>query len=347
MACLSGLEAIAQGVLAIEHGDSEVVVAGGSDSLSNPELVMPRRFTQALAFYQMGGGNKKGYQGLKAFLKEAGLPTTWTPQRPAIAERSTGKVMGYHADLMAEINKITRKEQDEFAAASHQKAAKAEKAGYLAQEIVPIKSELTGKDFIKDNLIRGQSDPAKMAQLPPVFRPPPVGTITAASSSPLTDGSSAVLLMSEEKAAKLGYPTDVIMRVYVKTAIDPHPQLLLAPAVGIHRALIRAGLSLSDIDFFEIHEAFAGQVLATLTVLQSKEFAQQVLGISEPVGTIDLKKVNPNGSSISIGHPFAATGGRIVTSAVNHLRRTGLRFALISICAAGGLGGVAILERRG
>jgi len=347
VACLSGLEAIAQAVLFIEHGDSDVVIAGGSDSLSNGELTMPRKFTQALAKYQMGGGNKKGYAGFMELLKEAGPPNTWMPTPNSIAERSTGKTMGYHADVMAELNQIARQDQDQFAAGSHQKAAKAQKDGKLAQEIVAVQSVMTGKTFTQDNLIRGSSKPEKMAQLPPVFRPAPVGTVTAASSSPLTDGASAVLVMSETKASQLGYPTDIIVRSYAKTAIDPHPQLLIAPVVAIYQALQKAGLQLSDIDLFEIHEAFAAQVLSTIKLLDSQEWCQKVLGISKPVGKIDLNKVNPNGSSIAIGHPFAATGGRLVTSAINELRRTGKHLALISICAAGGIGGVMILERKG
>lgn len=341
IACLSGLEAVSQGVLRVEHGDADVVIAGGSDALSAGELPMPKSFTRALGKYQMGGGNKKGWGGIRELLAEAGPPTSWVPKPNSIAERSTGKTMGYHADLMADINEIPRAEQDKFAADSHRKAYEAQKSGLLDDEVVAVKTD-SGKFVSKDNLVRSSLDPEKVSKLKPAFRP--TGTITAASSSALTDGASAVLIMSESKAAKLGYATDIVMRSYSKTAIDPHPQLLMAPAIAINRALKRAGLSLDDIDIFEIHEAFAAQVLATLKVLESPEFAKKVPGGAVALGKVPLEKLNPNGGSLAIGHPFAATGGRLVASASNQLRRTGKRFALISICAAGGIGGVMILE---
>lgn len=198
------------------------------------------------------------------------------------------------------------------------------------------------------------------------------GTVTAASSSALTDGASAVLVMSEGAAVAAGYNTDIVVCSYAKTAVDPYPQLLLAPALAIPAALEKAGLTIDDIDVFEIHEAFAAQVLATLACLESDEFAKEWLGKDKAVGTIPREKINPNGesrqtiprhidipdfsesvfdglplcsgSSIAVGHPFAATGGRIVGSLANTLRRTGQRYGLISICAAGGMGGVMILQ---
>ncbi|GAB5354852.1 hypothetical protein AAMO2058_000155000 [Amorphochlora amoebiformis] len=345
IACLSGLEAIYQGICQVEHGDATVVIAGGSDSLSSGQMSLPRNLTLALGKYSMGGGNKKGlYGGLSELLSIAGPPSKWAPKAPAIAERSTGKTMGFHADLMAEINQISRKDQDKFAISSHEKAMKARKI--LEKEIVPVLTE--GKHIKKDDLIRDKINPQKVARLKPAFRSEKHhGTVNAASSSALTDGASAVLIMEEERAAALGYPTDVVCRAYVKTAVEPYPQLLLAPAVAIPRCLEKAGLGLDDIDFFEIHEAFSAQVLATLKVLESKAFAKAFLKRDTPVGSIPLNKVNLLGGSIAIGHPFAATGGRLVTTTANHLRRTGKRYALISICAAGGIGGVMILERRG
>merc|ERR1712217_355075 len=170
------------------------------------------------------------------------------------------------------------------------------------------------------------------------------GTVTAASSSALTDGGSVVLVMSMGKAKELGYPTNIIVKSYCKTAIEPYPQLLLAPALAIPKALEKAGVTLDEIDIFEIHEAFAAQVIATLHCLASAKFAKQYLSRDAPVGTIPLHKINPNGSSIAIGHPFATTGGRIVGSLAATLRRSGQRYGLISICAAGGIGGVMILE---
>jgi acetyl-CoA acyltransferase len=347
MACASGLNAIAQACALIERGDATCVVAGGSDSVSNGELPIPRRLAHGLA--QFIYGKKKGLAALPNFFKEAGYnPGLWLPTPPAIAERSTGKTMGWHADLISELAKVPRAEQDAFAILSHKNASIARKKGYFKDEVVPVTFKKGSKDaeVSADNLIRDDWDAMgeKLPKLKPAFRKPD-GTITAATSSALTDGASAVLVMSEEKAKALGYATDVTLKAWHFSAIDPYPQLLLAPVLGWPAVLKKAGISVKDIDLFEIHEAFAGQVLTTIRCLESKDFAKTYFNQDTPVvDKIDMSKVNVNGGSIAIGHPFAATGGRIVTSAANELRRTGKRYALISICAAGGLGGVGILE---
>jgi len=343
-ACHSGLEAILQGIRLIEHGGAQVVVAGGSDSMSNGEISLPRHLGHALGMYKYGGASSQGFKGVVKLLKDAGSPMTWVPTPPAIAERSTGHTMGYHADLMAESRDVKRESQDAFAMASHVNAGRARREGKLAQEIVPVVLPNGAGVITEDNLIREKQDSGKMAKLKPVFRKQ--GTVTAASSSPLTDGASCVLIMSEQKARELGYPTDMTVRSYSTTAIDPFPELLLAPALAIPKALDNAGLTLNDIDVFEIHEAFAAQVLATVACLASKEFCKERLGRDEPVGEVDPRKLNVNGGSIAIGHPFSATGGRVVTSCMNELRRTGKRYGLVSICAAGGIGGVCILEHN-
>jgi acetyl-CoA acyltransferase len=204
--------------------------------------------------------------------------------------------MGYHADLMAEINKIPREEQDEFAARSHKNASNALKAGKFEKEVVPVKVKKSGKIIDKDDLIRDSVDPQKISKLNPVFRSSQdKGTVTAATSSPLTDGASAVLIMSKSKAKELGYPTDIRMRCFINTAIDPYPQLLLAPALAIPKALDKAGLTLEDIDFFEFHEAFASQVLCTLKCLEDDQFCQKFCGKEKALGKIDRSKVNVNG----------------------------------------------------
>ncbi|KAL0480123.1 acetyl-CoA acyltransferase [Acrasis kona] len=343
-ACLSGLEAILQGVRLIESGHAQVVVAGGSDSTSNGEVTLPRHVGHALGQYKYGR-DQNSMKGYKKLLKDVGNPKTWIPTPPAIAERSTGYTMGYHADMMAEINNISRESQDALAIASHLNAARARREGKFTDEIVPVTVPETGKVVKNDNLIREEQDPKKIAKLKPAFRGSGVGTVTAASSSALTDGASAVLIMSESKAKELGYPVDVRVKSYATTACDPFPQLLLAPALAIPKALDDAGITLQDVDLVEMHEAFAAQVLSTLAVLENEEFCKNRLGKDSALGSVDPSKLNPNGGSIAMGHPFSATGGRIVTSAVNELRRTGKKHALISICAAGGLGGVAILER--
>jgi acetyl-CoA acyltransferase len=203
--------------------------------------------------------------------------------------------MGFHADLMAEINKVSRQDQENFAAASHQKASAAVNAGKFKNEIVSVKPP-KGKTVDSDDLIRSKVEPEKIAKLGPAFRKPEEnGTVTAASSSPLTDGASAVLIMSEAKAKALGYPIDVSLKCWVNTAIDPYPQLLLAPALAIPRALDIAGLTVDDIDIFEFHEAFAAQVLCTLKCLESAEFCKKYCGKDKPLRKIDPKKINVNG----------------------------------------------------
>ncbi|CEO97951.1 Acetyl-CoA C-acyltransferase [Plasmodiophora brassicae] len=345
-ACLSGLQAIEQAVTLIESGYAHVVIAGGSDSTSNGEMPVPRHLTRALGKYALGGGKKAGWSGVRTLLSEAGSPSSWVPKQNEIAERSTGRTMGYHSDLMAEIRGVSRTEQDEFAKSSHAKASSAQKAGYLAEEIVPVPTS-QGKLVDKDDIIRESIDVKKLASLSPAFRSEKEhGTVTAASASALTDGASAVLIMSATKAKELGFPTDVTVAGFATSAVDPYPELLIAPAIALPRALQHANLSLKDIDIFEIHEAFAAQVLATLRALASDKFAKEFLGRDSAVGTIPADKINPCGGSVAIGHPFAATGGRLVISATNQLRRTGKRYALLSICAAGGIGGVAILEHK-
>jgi acetyl-CoA acyltransferase len=204
--------------------------------------------------------------------------------------------MGYHADLIAEINKISREDQDKFASESHKKAFAAAKAGYFKDEIIPVNVKKTRIVVDADDLIRESVDPKKISGLNPAFRnTADKGTVTAASSSPLTDGASAVLIMSKSKAKSLGYPTDTRLRCFINTAIDPFPQLLLAPALAIPKALAKAGLQLSDIDLFEFHEAFAAQVLCTLKCLEDEEFCKKFCKLPGALGKIDPSKLNING----------------------------------------------------
>ncbi|KAG5471386.1 hypothetical protein LSCM1_01470 [Leishmania martiniquensis] len=341
MACASGLSALSQACMLIEGGHADVVIAGGSDSVSNAELPLPRPVTHGLMMAQR--------KGIIGFFKEAGYnPSKWFPRGVALTERSTGKTMGWHGDVIAELNTISREDQEALALASHANASRAEKAGYFKDEIVPVVVDATKSIEVKcDDLLQRDTDKmkAKMPSLKPVFRKDK-GSITAATSSALTDGGSAMLVMSEEKAKKLGYATDVSVKSWYFSGIDPYPQLLLAPVLGWGPALKKAGLTPKDIDLYEIHEAFAAQVLATIKCLQSQEFFNRYAGGTKPFLTedIDRSKLNVNGGSLALGHPFAATGGRIVTSLANELRRSGKRHGLVSICAAGGLGGVAVLE---
>jgi acetyl-CoA acyltransferase len=339
-ACLSGLQAITHAAAAIERGDVDVVIAGGSDSVSNAEMPMPKKLVKALGKLQYSGKITAG-KILKA-IRSIGSPKNLLPKPPAIAERSTGKTMGRHADEMAEANGISREAQDRFALRSHELAHQAIQGGRFDDEVTPVTLK-SGKRIERDTLVRGSIDPEKVSRLRAVFRKG--GTVTAASSSPLTDGGSAVLLMSEEKAKELGFPIEVILSEWTYTALDPFDQLLLGPAIAIPKLLEKAGLSVEDIDVFEIHEAFAAQVLSVLEALESKEFAKQRLGREDAVGSIPIDKVNPYGGSIALGHPFAATGGRLITTAANELREGTKQRALVTLCAAGAMGGAAILER--
>lgn len=346
MACASGLQAVVSAVQMIESGHAGVVVAGGSDSTSCAELPLARIVTQSLALYSYGR------IGLGKLLSTAGLPCGWMPPMPAVAERSTGQKMGWHADVMAGLCGVSREAQDRFALASHENAAAAEAKGVFKDEVVSVKALASPllpapKPVARDTLVRAKQDPAKVAKLPPVFRPASSGgTITAATASPLTDGAACCLLMSAAKARELGFRADVGLRAWAASGIDPQPNLLLAPALAIPVALQRAGLKLDDIDFFEIHEAFAGQVLATINVLGSAELSAKYLNLKAAVGTIPLEKVNIYGGSVSIGHPFGATGARLTTNAARLLRNhEKARYVLVSVCAAGGLGLVSIFEK--
>lgn len=350
MACASGLNAITQACMLVEAGHADCVVAGGSDSVSNGELPIPRKLAYGLAQF-IYGRNKGSLAALPDFFREAGYnPGGWLPTPPAIAERSTGKTMGWHGDMISELYKVPREEQEKLALRSHENSVKAAAKGYFDDEIVPV-SVTKGKSKIEiteDDIVRKDWEKLadKLPKLKPAFRKPN-GTITAATSSALTDGASAVLVMSESKAKALGYPTDIRLKSWHFSAIDPYPQLLLAPTLGWPKALEKAGITAADIDLWEIHEAFAGQVLTTIKCMESPEFAKKYLDLDKPVleKPLDHSKLNVNGGSIALGHPFAATGGRVVTAAANELRRSGKNHALVSICAAGGLGGVAVVER--
>ncbi|MDF1667142.1 MAG: thiolase family protein [Planctomycetota bacterium] len=337
-ACLSGLQAITHAAAVIERGDADVMIAGGSDSCSNAEVPLPTNLTLAMGKLTFGG--KLNTKKVLGALTELESPKDLLPSAPKIAERSTGRTMGQHADEMAEKNGVSREEQDAFAIASHKKAHQAWKSGRFDSEITSI--DLGGHKLSRDTLVRQTVDPAKLAKLRAVFRKE--GTITAATSSPLTDGASAVLLMSEEKAKELGFKADVELVDWTYCALDPFDQLLIGPALAIPKLLEKHNLTLEDIDVFEIHEAFAAQVLSVLKALASDEFCKARFGRDKAWGEIPEEKVNPHGGSVAIGHPFAATGGRLVTTAANELRRTGKKRAIVTLCAGGAMGGAALLE---
>jgi acetyl-CoA acyltransferase len=338
-ACASGLQAVTLAVAAIERGEADIVLAGGSDSTSNAPVAFPSKVTHALAPLALGKGVTPG--DLFGALAQLVPLHEVLPQKPRIAERTTGEVMGESAERMARRNEISRRAQDELAVRSHLRAARAIETGRFAGEVAPVQTP-DGKWVHTDRLVRGDTSMDRLARLSPVFASD--GTVTAGNASPLTDGAAAVLIMSEEKARALGYTPLAAFRSWSFVGVDPADQLLMGPAIAMPRALDRAGVTLADIDLVDMHEAFAAQVLSVIKLLGSAAFAQQRLGRDVAVGEIGPNRLNVHGGSLAIGHPFGATGARMVTTMANELHQRGKGLALLGICAAGGLGAGAVLE---
>lgn len=338
-ACISANQAIAQAADLIRLGHADVVVAGGTDCVSDIPIGFPRKMRQKLFASQK---NKTLGDNLKFILSLR--PSDFFPDVPRIAEYSTGRTMGQDCELMAARFGVSREEQDAFAARSHQLAAKAAADGILAQEISPAEFAPSFKPIKEDNTFRGDTTAEKLAKLRPAFDRHH-GTLTAGNSSFLTDGAAVVLLMSEDKAKALGYDTSIRIRNYVFTGQDPNEELLLGPAYATYKLLAQEGLTLQDLEVVEFHEAFAAQILANLKALNSDEFAIHKLGLPARAGEISMDKFNIHGGSLSLGHPFGATGARLVTTAMNRLKRENGRLALLAACAAGAHGHGMILER--
>lgn len=339
LACISASLAITTGADLIRTGQADIVIAGGTDSASDTPIQFRKKMRKKLFEAQ----KLKGFGDTLKFITKLELKDFF-PERPGITEFTTGLTMGQDCDLMAARFGVTRKEQDEFAARSHQLAAKAAEAGYLGNEIEPAEIAPKFKPILKDNGYRGDSTAEKLAKLNPAFDKKN-GTLTAANSSFLTDGAAVTLLMSEEKAKELGYKPKAVIKSYVFVGRSPKDELLMGPAYAVPQALKQAGLELKDIDVFEFHEAFAAQILTHIKCLGSDKFAQEQLGLSKKVGDIPMEKFNLWGGSLSLGHPFGATGARIVTTAMNRLIKENGKFALLAACAAGGHGHAMVLER--
>jgi acetyl-CoA acyltransferase len=340
-ACASGLSAITTAAAAIERGEVDVAIAGGADSTSNAEIKLPQKVVHALAPVAFGKSTAADWLGVASNL----LPLSEIlPQKPRIAERTTGEVMGEAAERMAVRNEIARAAQDELALRSHQRAAAAMASGRFDDEVTRVEAA-NGKWVHADGLVRADTDLEKLSKLRPVFAKN--GTITAGNASPLTDGAAAVVLMSEERARALGHRPLATISAWSYVGVDPADQLLIGPALAMPKALERAGLSLADVDLIDIHEAFAAQVLAVTKMLGSAAFARARLGRDQAVGEVDPARLNVHGGSIALGHPFGATGARMVTTMANELALTGKRAAVLGICAAGGLGAAAVLEAVG
>lgn len=340
-ACASGLQAVTLAVAAIERGEADVVIAGGSDSTSNASVTLPAKLTHALAPLAFG---KAGASDYFAALSQLLPISEILPRRPEIAERTTGEVMGAAAERMARVYGISREDQDRFAVQSHTRAAAAIASGRFAGEVEPMQVA-DGELVERDTIVRGDTSVERLAKLTPVFAAD--GTVTAGNASPLTDGAAAVLLMSEERARALGLRPLAAFRSWSYVGVDPADQLLIGPALAMPQALERAGMQLSDIDVIDLHEAFAAQVLSVLAAMGSEKFAREWLGRDTAVGEIAPERINRHGGSLALGHPFGATGARIVTTMANELAAGGGATALIGICAAGGLGAAAVLEAVG
>ena len=338
-ACASANQAITDAADQIALGHAHVAIAGGAETLSNVPILHSRGMSDALVAASKA---KTLGQRLQAFAQVR--PKDFIPIAPAIAEPTTGESMGQSAEKMAKINGIARREQDELALASHVNAARGTEDGRLTAEIAPVfLPPRLDQAMTEDNGIRADSSLEQLAALRPVFDRR-YGSVTAGNSSPLTDGGAAVLLMSEERAKALGYQPLAYIRGYAYAALDPGEQLLQAPVLAAPVALQRAGLTLKDMDLVEMHEAFAAQVLSNLRGFESKEWAARA-GFTQPVGAVDRARLNVLGGSLSIGHPFGATGARITTTLVNELGRRDGQFGLMTVCAAGGLGFAMVVER--
>lgn len=339
-ACATSIQSTTDAAEQIKNGHVDIAIAGGAECLSDIPFTVSRPLADALVSASRAkdiGSKLKSFAHLSA--------RDLMPIAPALKEPSTGLTMGESAEKMAKENGLSREEQDRFAKRSHDLAAKAWEEGKFDEEVmhvlVPPRFDKTATT---DDYVRKDTTLEKMAGLKPAFDRK-YGTITAANSSGLTDGASALLLMSEERAKALGYEPLGYLRSYAYAAVDPREQMLIGPAYAMPVAMERAGLSLQDFDLIEIHEAFAAVVLSITQRLASKKFAEEKLGRSQAVGEVDDAKLNVNGGAVALGHPFGATGARMIMTTLYELKRRDQNLGLIGICAAGGLAGAVVLER--
>ncbi|MGK7296991.1 MAG: acetyl-CoA C-acetyltransferase [Candidatus Wenzhouxiangella sp. M2_3B_020] len=336
-ACGTSLQAAMLAGAEIATGAIDCAIVGGTDTTSDAPIVFRRRFAQRLMKLNRAKTFKDRLAAFKGF-----SPGELAPQPPANSEPRTGLSMGQHCERMAKEWQIARREQDELTLSSHHNAAKAWDEGFFDDLVVGHAGVL------RDNNIRPDSDMQQLAKLKPAFDRSENGTLTAGNSTPLTDGAAAVMLASEEYAEKHDLPVAAWL-THSRTAavdfVDGDEGLLMAPTVAVSEMLDRADIDLQDFDFYEIHEAFAAQVLCTLRAWESDEYCRERLGRDKALGSIDRSKLNIHGGSVAIGHPFAATGARIVGTLAKMLDDKGSGRGLISVCTAGGMGVSAILER--
>jgi acetyl-CoA acyltransferase len=338
-ACATGYQSLTSAAEAMLAGQASVAITGGADSSSDVPITVSRKLANVLVEAQKA---RTLADKLKLFSKLA--PKDLVPVPPAIKEPSTGLTMGESAEKMAREAGITREAQDAFAHRSHSRAAKAWADGIFEQEVmrvlVPPKYDAP---VVDDNLVRKDSSVEGYAKLKPAFDRAN-GTITAGNASPLTDGASALLVMTESRAKSLGYTPLGYLKSWAYAALDPNGWMLMGPTHATPIALDRAGLTLKDMSVVDVHEAFAAQVLCNLQAWNSKKYFEEKLGRSQVLGEVDDDKLNVHGGSIALGHPFAATGARQITTVLHELKRRGGGYGLATACAAGGLGSTIVVE---
>ena len=332
-ACISSNQAICSGINLIQTGQAEVVIAGGVETMSD----VPIKFSKPLRERMLASRKAKGLSKKLGLLKGIKLKDL-APEAPSIANFITGEVMGHSSDRLADAFGVSRRESDEFALRSHHNAAKAHADGLYDEEVL----EYNGSRM--ETGVRGEATMEKLSSLKAAFVKPH-GTVTAANASYLTDGAAATLIMSEDKAKQLGFQPKAYLREWTFVSCDPFDQMLLGPAYATNKVLGMAGMALKDFDVIEFHEAFAGQVLSNVNALNSQKFFDEFVGGAPKVGEIDFAKFNTLGGSLSIGHPFGATGARLVTTVANRLIREDKQFGITAACADGGIGHASIIER--
>jgi acetyl-CoA acyltransferase len=337
-ACATSYQSTVNVAESIMAGVIDCGIAGGADSASDVPMAVSKKLSEALVKISKArslGEKLRAFSGVGA--------ADLLPIPPALKELSTGLTMGESAEKMAKENGISRQDQDAFAHRSHTLAAQAWADGRLREEVMPVYVPPRYDAIDEDNLVRKDSELDAYAKLKPVFDRR-YGTVTAGNSSALTDGASALLLMTDKKAKALGLEVLGYLRSYAFSAVDPAEQLLMGPAYAAPLALDRAELKLKNMDLLDLHEAFAAQVLSNIQAFESDTFSQQKLGRDKRLGKVDWEKLNVSGGSIALGHPFAATGARQISQTLRELRRRGGEFALCTACAAGGLGAAMVLE---
>lgn len=341
-ACVSSNIAVTSACDMILSGAADTVIAGGTESFSDPDIKISkryRRFVLDLTMYK----KPRTVSGKLKLLKGMKLKDFFMPETPAISEYSTGLSMGDNAERLARRLGISRYDQDSYAFRSHKKAIEAAEKGLLKREIFPVVVPGTDNVITVDNGTRKDATLEKLSKGKPAFERK-YGTVTAGNSSFLTDGASAVLLMRESRAKELGLKPLAYIRSYAQAGSDPWDELLLGPAFATARALKNAALRLSDIKVFEIHEAFAAQILANIRYMESDKWGRESLGLKGKMGSINPDLLNTRGGSLSLGHPFGATGGRLIASCCSRMKDEGSKFGLVAGCGAGAVGSAVILE---